>query len=182
VQVHDRGSDRDLPFRQRESSIVVPGLGRYEPGQSVSRQPEQGVGVVGSQTVSADGVERRRQRGRRRFEALGHSGRDRVQDQIRGARWVLSRRRGPSGLRCLGDQLAVAGPRRPDGRGQRLEVHVTSGQGRKRLDPLSRAEQEPGRFRAPALVKGDLPPQLLSQRAAQLRPWRRVDNRQEPER
>jgi hypothetical protein len=61
-------------------------------------------------------------------------------------------------------------------------VHVTSSQGRKRLDPLSRTEQELGSFRATALVKGDLPPQLLSQRGAQLGPWLGVDNRQEPER
>jgi hypothetical protein len=61
-------------------------------------------------------------------------------------------------------------------------VHVTGGQRRKRLHPLSGAEQEPGRFRATALVKGDLPPQLLSQRGAQLGPWLGVDNRQEPER
>jgi hypothetical protein len=85
-------------------------------------------------------------------------------------------------LRCFGDQLAVAGARSPDGRSQRFEVHVTSSQGRKRLDPLSRTEQELGSFRATALVKGDLPPQLLSQRGAQLGPWLGVDNRQEPER
>jgi hypothetical protein len=85
-------------------------------------------------------------------------------------------------LRCFGDQLAVAGAPSPDGRSQRLEVHVTSSPGRKRLDPLSRTEQELGSFRATALVKGDLPPQLLSQRGAQLGPWLGVDNRQEPER
>jgi hypothetical protein len=54
--------------------------------------------------------------------------------------------------------------------------------GRKRLDPLRRAEQELGRFRATALVKGDLPPQLLGLRGTQLGPWLGVGNRQEPER
>jgi hypothetical protein len=61
-------------------------------------------------------------------------------------------------------------------------VHVTSSPGRKRLDPLSRTEQELGRFRATALVKGDLPAQLLGQRGTQLGPWLGVDNRQQPER
>ena len=175
-------SDSDLPLCQGESGFVVPSLGGYESGQSVSCQPQQVVGIVGSQTVIADGVECRGQRGCCSRVAVGHPGRDRVKDQICGARWILGRRCGPSGLRCFGDQLAVAGARRPDGRSQRFEVHVTSSPGRKRLDPLSRTEQELGSFRATALVKGDLPPQLLSQRGAQLGPWLGVDNRQEPER
>jgi hypothetical protein len=48
--------------------------------------------------------------------------------------------------RAAGDQLAVAGAGRPDGRSQRFEMHVTGSPGRKRLDPLRRAEQELGRF------------------------------------
>jgi hypothetical protein len=85
-------------------------------------------------------------------------------------------------LRCLGDELAVAGAPSPDGRSQRLKAHVTSSPGHKRLDPLSRAQQEFGGLGATALVKGDFPPQLLSQRGAQLGPWLGFDNRQEPER
>ena len=105
--------DLDLPLGQGESGLVVPGLGGYRPGQPVAGEPQQVMGVVRSQAVIADGVQCRGQRGRRGRVAFGDPGRDRVKDQICGARRILRRRCRPSGLRCLGDQLAVARARRP---------------------------------------------------------------------